>query len=212
MLRIVRKADLVWRPWKNGGGVMADIGVSPENADFDRTDWRVSIAKVERDGPFSNFPGMDRGMVLLSGQRLELHVDSRPPLFVDADGATVSFPGDRPTLGVPIGGPIENLNVMARRGVVDHRICRNSVAGQCVIQTVQGGMTFIHVASGRVTSTDEPALCLEAGDTLVTDADMAFTAGTAQLIVINLWPAWCELSSPRSRRRAACAYRRAIST
>ncbi len=37
-------------PWKNGGGVTTEICVSPPSGAFD---WRVSIATVNADGPFS---------------------------------------------------------------------------------------------------------------------------------------------------------------
>ena len=189
MLRILRNADLVWKPWKNGGGMMADVAVSPEGADFDRADWRVSIAKVERDGPFSMFPGMDRGMVLLAGARLELHVDTKAPLLVEMDGPAVGFPGDRPTRGVPIGGPVKNLNVMARRGVIHHRFTRCTAAGQILLQAAERGATVLYVATGSLERRDDPAVHLGAGDMLVMEDAQTFLSGTARLIEINLWRA-----------------------
>ena len=54
-MRIIRPADLVRMPWKNGGGETTEIAVSPEAAGLDRFDWRVSMARVARNGPFSEF-------------------------------------------------------------------------------------------------------------------------------------------------------------
>jgi hypothetical protein len=44
-----------------------EIAVYPAGATLDAFLWRVSIADVERDGPFSRFPGIDRTIVLLEG-------------------------------------------------------------------------------------------------------------------------------------------------
>ena len=51
-------------PWKNGGGVTSELARSPQADEFD---WRLSVAEVATDGPFSQFPGIDRLLVLLSG-------------------------------------------------------------------------------------------------------------------------------------------------
>ncbi len=44
----------------------------PAGAALDEFLWRVSIADVERDGPFSRFPGIDRTIVLLEGAGMRL--------------------------------------------------------------------------------------------------------------------------------------------
>ena len=38
-------------PWKNGGGVTREVAKSPSQAPF----WRLSIANVDQEGPFSSF-------------------------------------------------------------------------------------------------------------------------------------------------------------
>lgn len=40
-------------------------------------DWRVSVADVDRPGPFSALPGVDGVIVLLEGSGLVLTVDGR---------------------------------------------------------------------------------------------------------------------------------------
>ena len=67
MLRILRNADYPSRLWKNGGGTTRDILVSPPGASLDGFDWRLSLAQVDRDGPFSRFDNVDRTLILLSG-------------------------------------------------------------------------------------------------------------------------------------------------
>ncbi len=43
-------------PWKNGGGETAEIAVFPPSADLSEFGWRISMATVSSDGPFSAFP------------------------------------------------------------------------------------------------------------------------------------------------------------
>jgi environmental stress-induced protein Ves len=59
-MKRLRAADRTPRPWKNGGGQTTDVAVFPDGAGLDDFDWRVSIARVDGDGPFSIFPGVDR--------------------------------------------------------------------------------------------------------------------------------------------------------
>lgn len=188
MMRVIRRGDLAWTPWKNGGGMMADLAVSPAGADFDRADWRVSMAKVERDSVFSQFPGMDRGMMLIAGDSLELHMDNADPQVVRGLGAAVEFPGDGPTRGVPRHGPIENLNVMVRRGITQHRMIRWTCEGASWLTVPAGGTTIAYVQHGDVPLPGVDDCVLHAGDTIVTTRPTRIY-GTADLIEINLWPA-----------------------
>jgi len=59
-------------PWKNGGGVTREIVCYPAGADIQSFEWRMSIAEVARDGPFSDFSGIDRVITLLSGNGIRL--------------------------------------------------------------------------------------------------------------------------------------------
>lgn len=59
--------------WKNGLGWTREIMRWPEEAQA--WDWRVSIAEVDKGGPFSRFEGCDRELVLLAGEGMRLHFD-----------------------------------------------------------------------------------------------------------------------------------------
>jgi hypothetical protein len=109
-------------PWKNGGGVTTEIAVSPEGAGLDAFDWRVSMARVERDGPFSVFPGIDRTLAVLEGNGIRLTIGGREPVLLGVGSEPLAFPADEPTHGTLRGGPILDLNVMARRGVFSAKV------------------------------------------------------------------------------------------
>jgi environmental stress-induced protein Ves len=122
MIRILRAADHKSMPWKNGGGVTTEIAVSPEGAGLDAFDWRVSMARVERDGPFSVFPGVDRTLAVLEGNGIRLTIGGREPVLLGVGSEPLAFPADEPTHGALRGGPILDLNVMARRGVFSAKV------------------------------------------------------------------------------------------
>jgi uncharacterized protein len=112
---IVRFADLTPAPWKNGGGETTGIAVWPPDASLHAFDWRISMATVARDGPFSMFPGIDRTLAVLKGG-LKLKFADRPTLVLTPGSTPVSFPGDVAATGELWGGPAHDLNVMTRRG------------------------------------------------------------------------------------------------
>ena len=118
--RVIRNADLVRVPWKNGGGTTAEVAAFPEGSTFETFGWRISMADVASDGPFSAFPGIDRTLIVVEGDGIELDVEGIVyPL--DAANPKLSFSGDDITTGRLLSGPIRDLNVMTRRGQFRHR-------------------------------------------------------------------------------------------
>jgi environmental stress-induced protein Ves len=118
--RIIRAGDVVRVPWKNGGGTTAEIAAFPQDSNFDTFGWRISMADVTSDGPFSTFPGVDRTLIVVEGNGIELNVGGTPHCLNNIM-PKFSFSGDALTFGRLISGPIRDLNVMTRRGAFRHR-------------------------------------------------------------------------------------------
>jgi len=113
-MRLLRAADRAAQPWKNGGGLTREVAAFPDGAGFEDFAWRVSMAEVRADGPFSLFPDVDRILAVLAG-RFRLTVAGET--FDLAPGGTpAEFPGDRPAAAQVLDGPVLDLNVMTRRG------------------------------------------------------------------------------------------------
>ncbi|GAA1258544.1 HutD family protein [Kitasatospora nipponensis] len=112
-VRQLPAADRTAAPWRNGGGVTREVAAAPDGS------WRVSLAEVAADGPFSVFPGLDRVLTVVDGPGLELTVGDRPPIAVHPL-RPFAFPGDLPTTGrllpSPPAGPVTALNLMTRHG------------------------------------------------------------------------------------------------
>lgn len=108
--------DIAPQPWKNGAGLTREIAFGgASSADFD---WRLSVAEVERDAPFSAFPGVDRCIVLLRGDGMRLRSgDGRVDQRLSEPLAPFGFSGDVALEATLAGGPSCDFNVMTRRGV-----------------------------------------------------------------------------------------------
>lgn len=42
-------------PWRNGGGATREVARHPQGAAADGFEWRVSVADIGADGPFSAY-------------------------------------------------------------------------------------------------------------------------------------------------------------
>ena len=123
-MRIIRAADCKVMPWKNGGGTTTEIAVAPEGASLGDFDWRISMAHVGQDGPFSSFPGIDRTLSVLTGNGIHLAFGDGETVSLDRATAPFFFAADRAVDGVLVDGAIDDLNVMSRRGRWRHRVER----------------------------------------------------------------------------------------
>lgn len=115
-MRLLRAADRVAKPWKNGGGVTRDVATFPSGADVTNFDWRISIADVHAAGPFSCFVGIDRIRTVLNGRLTLRFVESGETVMLDP-GNPFAFSGDVAVEGEPMNGLVRDLNVMVRRGL-----------------------------------------------------------------------------------------------
>jgi len=61
------------QPWRNGGGQTRELLVWPTARDWL---FRISLARVAQDGPFSSFPGVERWIALVEGDGMTLHFAS----------------------------------------------------------------------------------------------------------------------------------------
>ncbi|MXN75073.1 HutD family protein [Burkholderia sp. 4701] len=112
---LIRAADLVASPWKNGGGVTREIAAFPPGAALDAFAWRMSVADVAAAGPFSRFEGIDRTLVLLSGAGMTLEADDGACHVLDAPLARADFAGETAIDATLHDGPTRDFNLMTRR-------------------------------------------------------------------------------------------------
>lgn len=154
--------DLPRERWRNGAGWTRTILSAGRNG---KTDWRVSLAEIEREAPFSLFPGMDRTAVLAKGGPLRLQGPSHQ-WALDAPGDLARFPGEwqlqnsAPTTDTMI------WNVMTRRGAAHAEV--QVFAGQDVPLPGDGhALVWVLQGSFRVVSpAGDELFCLEGDEGL----------------------------------------------
>lgn len=100
-------------PWKNGGGVTREVARDPHAGNGDAYDWRVSIAEVASEGPFSRFPKLHRWIAVIRGAGMRLEVEGRAPHLLRLF-EPYEFDGDVPAAGWLPAGPVSDLNLIFR--------------------------------------------------------------------------------------------------
>lgn len=122
MHRVLTPADYRETAWKNGGGRTSEVAARPEGADLMHFAWRISIAHVARDGPFSVFDGIDRTLVLLRGAGMRLTKAGASTLEIRAPFEPVAFPGEVAYDCGLVDGPVQDFNLMVRRNAAHGRV------------------------------------------------------------------------------------------
>jgi uncharacterized protein len=114
-IRIIRRSSFTATPWKNGGGITHEaIRVPPSGDAFL---WRVSVAQIDASGPFSDFAGYDRKMVLLQGRGIVLAFGSGDQTALRGIGDWVEFDGAVPTRCELLDGPCVDLNLIVSKSL-----------------------------------------------------------------------------------------------
>lgn len=141
-LQVLKAENHRRMPWKNGGGETVEIAVFPPEADLSAFGWRVSMATVVSDGPFSVFAGIDRTLSILEGQGMELNIAGRELVVLTGASEPLAFPADAATSARLVSGTIVDLNVMTRRGQWAHRVERRLFEGDHPLDA-EGGVTML---------------------------------------------------------------------
>lgn len=123
----VSLADCPAMAWKNGGGVTREL-LTWSAHPLDRTpsapttwDLRVSVADIERDGPFSTFTGIDRGFAVVQGAGVVLSFENPDQVPATQDheiscgSEALRFAGELHVDCRLQAGPTRDLNFMVRR-------------------------------------------------------------------------------------------------
>jgi environmental stress-induced protein Ves len=111
-MRHLTPADYRRMPWANGRGVTVEMARADGPGGML---WRLSMARVDEDGPFSIFPGVERSLTVISGPGFDLRGEG---FSLRADPLIpVTFPGDVAISAHSVTQPCEDVNVMTARSL-----------------------------------------------------------------------------------------------
>ena len=156
-------ANVPATPWKNGGGSTRELACWPPAtaaaSGMDSFGWRVSVATIAAPGPFSAFAGVDRQIMLLGGDGVQLTSSGWQHTLAER-WQPFAFSGDEAVDCTMLGGISTDFNLMLRRGVWDGtlQVVRSEPpptgAGLCMVlqgrwQTVQAGQAARVLTAGQ---------------------------------------------------------------
>ena len=158
--------------WRNGLGWTREIHAHAAAGPPGDWAWRLSIAEIEQDAPFSAFPGIDRELVLLSGNGLRLRFDDGEVRELHPPHDKLRFAGERAVTGELLDGPTQDFNLMWRRDLVDAQLWHRPLVGPMVVFAEPGTMWAVHMLAGQARFADDSGLPdLAATDTALLKAD-----------------------------------------
>jgi environmental stress-induced protein Ves len=156
-------------------------------------DWRLSIAEIERDAAFSAFPGIDRELVLLTGNGVRLRFEDGETHELHPPHDRLRFAGDRKVTGELIDGPTHDFNLMWRRDRVRAALWHRPLVGPMVLFAEPDTMWVAHLMAGQAHFADDSGLPpLLAGDTAFFEAGKErlrhVIDGGGELLLIRIEP------------------------
>ena len=154
--------------WRNGQGWTREIHAEGTAEDWS---WRLSIAEIEHDAAFSLFPGVDRELMLLSGDGLRLRFDDGECVELSPPHDRHRFAGERALTGELVDGTTHDFNLMWRRDRIRATTWHRPLVGPMVIFVEPGSTWVVHLIAGQARFDATSGLpALAAGDTAMLEA------------------------------------------
>ncbi|MFL6593670.1 MAG: HutD family protein [Luteimonas sp.] len=178
--------------WKNQLGWTREIARWP--AGTDDWNWRLSIAEIEEDTAFSRFEGIERELVLLSGNGVRLRFEDGEIVELAPPHGRLRFAGERPAVGELLDGPTQDFNLMWRRDAIEAQLWHRPLVGPMVVFVEPRTTWALHLLAGQARFADASGLSsLASGDTALLvgqgDARQRFVLdGGGEVLVIRLAP------------------------
>jgi environmental stress-induced protein Ves len=163
-LQTVTLDSVAPQPWRNGGGVTQELLAWPTPEAWQL---RISVARIERGGPFSAYPGVERWFTVLQGEGVVLRFASRRAMLT-AGSEPLRFEGSAAPGCDLLDGPTQDLNLMLRTD-----------AGRGGMARMQGDATWQHAAPLRALFTLDAAV-LRVDDTDAAELAPGTLAWSAQ--------------------------------
>lgn len=143
--QIIHLDDVAPTPWRNGGGTTRELIAWPSAEDWD---WRLSVAEIERSGPFSRYDGVQRWFAVLSGVGVRLGLQGRTHDLTPRS-APLPFDGALAVDCDLLDGPTEDFNLMVRADRAFAGMTR--VAGTFSTRVQAGRKVAVYTGEERAT-------------------------------------------------------------
>ncbi len=183
-MRIITPSQFIAMPWKNGLGTTTEI-YRADNPSGEM-EWRVSIAGVATDGPFSAFPGYDRHIMVIDGTGMVLKGGPAGDISVAPAFTSASFSGDWAISARLLGGPVRDFNLIVKRDF-GHGELTNTLVLKPYNVAVEDNPRLIYLLAGQLSHagqivTEGSALLFNPGER----ADLTPIGGSARIALCRV--------------------------
>jgi len=142
-LNVIPRSAQREEPWANGTGSTTVVLREPDDADWTV---RISIAKVEHDGPFSELPGTRRTLIPLDAPMTLRFPDGHE--LTGSRFRAMQFDGAPAPVGVLPEGPTRDFNLMLRGNARGEALPR-TLLDAMVLPVETGVRWLVYLDSGR---------------------------------------------------------------
>ena len=165
-------------PWANGRGTSYEI--ASDRIESGEWTWRLAMAPVNEDGPFSRIECANRSLAVVEGAGMLLSVDRKKLQCLPMQ--VVRFRGDAITEAMLTDGPILDINLMIRRKVADGEIEIVSDAG-----VLEGASIVVAVGGSAQAKCGDSTIDLERHDSILEgDAEtISLISGTVCVVSVK---------------------------
>ena len=165
-------------PWANGRGTSYEIA-SDRNEAGEWT-WRLAMAPVNEDGPFSRIECVNRSLAVVDGAGMLLSVDRKRLQCLPMQ--VVRFRGDAITEATLTDGPIMDINLMVRRKEADGAMAMISEAG-----LLNGASIVVAIGGSAQVKSADSIIDLECHDSMLEcDAEtVSLVSGTVCIVSVK---------------------------
>ncbi len=165
-------------PWANGRGTSYEI--ASDRSEAGEWTWRLAMAPVNEDGPFSRIECVNRSLAVVEGAGMLLSVDRKKLQCLPMQ--VVRFRGDAVTEAALTDGPIMDINLMVRRKEAEGEMAMVSDAG-----LLNGVSIVVAVGGSAQVKSGDSIIELERHDSVLEcDADaMSLVSGTVCVVSVK---------------------------
>jgi environmental stress-induced protein Ves len=165
-------------PWANGLGTSYEI--ASDRNDADEWTWRLAMAPVNADGPFSRIECVNRFLAVVEGAGMTLSVDRKKLQCLPMQ--VMRFRGDAVTDATLTDGPITDINLMVRRKKADGEMSVVSAIG-----ALNDASIVVAIGGSAQMKCDEAIIDLGPHDAML-DCDseaVSLMSGTVCVVSVN---------------------------
>jgi len=166
--KIYSPEDFQTLPWRNGLGSTVEL-ISESLEGYETFSWRLSIASVANDGPFSDFSGYDRTLLLLEGAGITLNNPNGGSIELNSPLDCAHFKGEDLINASLHDGPIKDFNVMTLRSICSSIVTAINEKSEPLIQINAEKLLVYSLKPIKIQIGLEPSINLNANHLLQFD-------------------------------------------